>query len=111
MTEKSKTGLPRNTAAALSIVLAPTIVGTLAFLFLEKDPYVRFYSVQVLVAGAVLMVLQWAFAITVFLFRLTGLVTILAFAVWLIMIYKAWQGDEWEVPVLGSVARKLVKKI
>ena len=103
--KKSTTGLPKNTAAALSVVLAPTVLGTLAFLFLEKDPYVRFYSVQVLVTGVVLAILM------IVLFPLAGLIWIVMFIVWLLMIYKAWQGVEWEVPVLGNVARKLIKKI
>jgi uncharacterized membrane protein len=111
MAKKSGTGLPKNTAAALSVVLAPTVIGTLVFLFLEKDSYVRFYSVQVLVTGVVLVVLQWAFAISVILLPLAGLLTVVGFVVWLLMIYKAWQGTEWELPVLGNISRKLLKKI
>jgi len=33
------------------------------------------------------------------------------FVLWLVLIYKAWQGEEWEVPVLGAYARKMVKKV
>lgn len=109
--KKSGTGLPRNTAAALSVVLAPTVVGSLVFIFLEKDPYVRFYSVQALVTGVALVVLQWAFAISIILLPLAGLLTILGFAVWLLMIYKAWQGVEWELPVLGNITKKILGKI
>ena len=102
--KKSGTGLPKNTAAALSVVLAPTVLGTLVFLILEKDPFVRFYSVQVLVTGLVLAVSM------VILFPLAGLIWIVMFVVWLLMIYKAWQGVRWEVPVLGNVTNKLLKK-
>ncbi|OGM18906.1 hypothetical protein A2686_03865 [Candidatus Woesebacteria bacterium RIFCSPHIGHO2_01_FULL_38_10] len=108
---KSATGLPKTTAAALSVILAPTVVGTLVFLFLEKDPFVRFYSLQVLVTGLILIIIQWALSITLVLLPLAGLVTILGFVLWLAMIYKAWQGDEWEVPVLGDIARRIMKKI
>ncbi len=110
MAETTRTGLPRNTAAALSVVLAPTIVGTLVFLFLEKDPFIRFYSIQVLLTGVILFVLQWFLVLSVFLSSLAGLLTILGFVLWLVMVYKAWLGDEWEVPVLGSLAKKLLNK-
>lgn len=111
MAKKSGTGLPKNTAAALSVVLAPTVVGTLVFLFLEKDSYVRFYSIQALVMGLVLVVLQWAFTITIIFIPLAGLLTVLGFILWLMMIYKAWQGIEWELPVVGKISRRLLKKI
>ena len=110
MVETTRTGLPRNTAAALSVVLAPTLVGTLVFLFLEKDPYIRFYSVQVLLTGVILFVLQWFLMLTVFLSSLAGLLTILGFVLWLTMVYKAWLGDEWEVPVLGALSKKVLKR-
>lgn len=111
MASQSVTGLPRNTAAALAVVLAPTVVGTLVLLFLEKDPFVRFYAVQVLLTGFVIVVLQWFLVFSVILSSLAGLLTILGFVLWLIMVYRAWQGDEWEVPVLGNLTKQLMKRL
>lgn len=107
--KKSSTGLPKNTAAALSYVLGP-ITGIL-FYVLEKDPYVRFHAVQSTVVFAALLIIQWVFLITVILAPLVPLISILAFVLWLLLIYKAWQGEEWEVPVLGEWARKVEKKL
>jgi uncharacterized membrane protein len=109
MAEKSGTGLPKNTAAALSYVLGP--VTGIVFFVLEKDPFVRFHAMQSIVVFVVLFVLQWVFGITVVLLPLVPLISILSFVLWLLLIYKAWQGDEWEVPVLGAYARKMVKKV
>jgi uncharacterized membrane protein len=55
--------------------------------------------------------LQWVFGITIILFPLSALLGIVSFALWLILIYKAWQGEEWEVPVLGKIAKNLLKKV
>lgn len=105
---QSGTGLNKNTAGALSYVLGP-VTGVI-FLILEKDPYVRFHAMQSIVVFVTLFVLQWALGITVILLLLVPLVTIVGFVLWLLLIYKAWQGEEWEVPVLGKYARQLAKK-
>lgn len=103
------TGLPKNTAGALSYVLGP--VTGVVFYVLEKDPFVRFHAMQSIVVFIVLFVLQWVFGITIVLLPLVPLISILGFVLWLLLIYKAWQGTEWEVPVLGRYARKMVKKV
>lgn len=109
MAAKSGTGLDKNTAGALSYVLGP--VTGVVFLVLEKDPFVRFHAMQSIVVFVGLMVLQFALTITIFLAVLVPLLSILGFVLWLLLIYKAWQGDEWEVPMLGAYARKFVKKV
>lgn len=109
MAEKSGTGLPKNTSAALSYVLGP--VTGVVFYVLEKDPYVRFHAMQSIVVFVVLFALQWIFGITIILLPLVPLISILSFVLWLLLIYKAWMGSEWEVPVLGAYARKFTKKV
>ncbi len=106
--EMKGTGLPKNTAAALAYVLGP-ITGVV-FYVLEKDPYVRFHAMQSIVTFALLFVLQWVFGLTLVLLPLVPLLSVFGFALWLVLIYKAWQGSEWEVPILGKYARKFLKK-
>src|SRR5688572_27967469 len=94
-------GLPRNTAAALSYVLGP--LSGVFFLLLVRDQYVKFHSAQsiVVVGGLFLLWIVLSFTLTF----LTPIVFILLFILWLMLIYKSWQGDEWEVPYLGKYAR------
>ena len=108
MAAPSGTGLPKNTAAALSYVLGP--LSGVVFLVLEKDPYVRFHAAQSIGVMGGLTVLWMFLPFTIILIPLTPLVFIVLFVLWLVLIYKAWQGEEWEVPFLGKFARKLVKK-
>ena len=105
----AETGLKKTTAGALAYVLGP-VTGIL-FLVIEKDPFVRFHAMQSTVVFVALFVLQWVFGITIILFPLSALLGIVSFALWLILIYKAWQGDQWEVPVLGKIAKNFLKKV
>lgn len=107
--EKSATGLGKNTAGALAYVLGP--VTGVVFLVLEKDAFVRFHAMQSTVLFGVLFLLQWVFGLTIILLPLVPLISLFGFVLWLLLIYKAWQGEEWEVPVLGKYVRQLVKKV
>ena len=107
--EKSATGLSKNTAGALAYVLGP--VTGVVFLVLEKDAFVRFHAMQSIVVFVGLFLLQWVFGLTIILLALVPLISLFGFVLWLILIYKAWQGEEWEVPVLGKYVRQLVKKV
>lgn len=105
----AETGLKKTTAGALAYVLGP--VTGIIFLIIEKDPFVRFHAMQSTVVFVALFVLQWVLGITIVLFPLSALIGIVSFVLWLILIYKAWQGQEWEVPALGKIARNLLKKV
>lgn len=109
MAAGSATGLNKNTAGALSYVLGP-ITGVI-FLILEKDPYVRFHAMQSIVVFLALFILQSIMGLTIILLPLVPLVGIICFVLWLLLIYKAWQGEEWEVPIVGKFAKQLLGKL
>ena len=105
----SQTGLGKTTAAALSYVLGP-ITGVI-FLILEKDPYVRFHAMQSIIIFSTLFLIQWILGFTIVLLPITPFISLLAFILWLFLIYKAWQGDQWEVPFVGKYAKKMVERV
>jgi uncharacterized membrane protein len=80
-------------------------------LVLEKDPFVRFHAMQSIVVFVVLFALEWIMGVTIILAILVPLVGLAGFILWLMLIFKAWQGQEWEVPFLGKFARQFVKKV
>ena len=106
---KTSTGLKRELAGALAYVLGP--VTGIIFLVIEKDSFVRFHAMQSTLVFGGLMILKWVFAITVVLLPLAGILWIVGFVLWLFLIYKAWNGSEFEVPVVGKFARSLVGKL
>ena len=106
--EKTKTGLPKSTAAALSYVLGP--VSGVVFFLLEKDPFIRFHAAQSIVVTTLLLFL-WMVSGSIFLlWPIFQLITVLSFILWLMLIYRAWLGDKWEVPFVGKYTYMLVKK-
>ncbi|KKS77852.1 MAG: hypothetical protein UV74_C0002G0078 [Candidatus Woesebacteria bacterium GW2011_GWB1_43_14] len=105
--KKTTTGLPVNTLGALCYVLGP-ITGIL-FLLIEKDAYVRFHAMQSILVFGGLFVLQMVMGVTIVLIPLVPVLSLVGFALWLLLIFKAWQGEKWEVPYVGKFAHKLLK--
>lgn len=106
-------GLADNVAGALAYF---TIIPAIVFLVLEpfnKKRFVRFHAFQCLffaVAWTVLWIglsiighipfLGWA---TVLLWPLISLA---GFIIWLILVFKAYQGQTFKLPVIGDMAEK-----
>ena len=115
----SSTGLADNLAGALAYVLGP--MSAIFFLVVEKQSrFVRFHAMQSLLVGVALIILNFALnvlnAVLVripfigWLFAL-GLVMVVGLAslvLWLALMYAAYRGQEWELPVIGREARKLL---
>jgi uncharacterized membrane protein len=117
-TGTSSTGLSPNVAAALSYLLGP-ITGVL-FLVLEKqNRFVRFHAAQSITVGvaliAVSIVLSILSTVLAFIPVLGWIVAILlslglglgSFVLWIMLMWRAWQGREWETPLAGSFARRI----
>ncbi|HET7099423.1 MAG TPA: DUF4870 domain-containing protein [Patescibacteria group bacterium] len=104
------TGLKKETAAALSVLLGPTLVVPVLFILLEKDEFVKFWAFQSIVVNLALFILNWVLILTIFLVFATPLVFVLGVVLWLLMTYKAWQGERWEVPFIGKFAVQLMRK-
>jgi len=113
----SSTGLAPNVAGALAYVLGP-ITG-IAFLVLEKQSrFVRFHAMQSTLVWIALIVVNVALSVfnavlsripfIGWLFAL-GIGLVFGFAclaLWLANMYMAYQGREWELPIVGEYARR-----
>lgn len=110
-TAKTASGLEPNVAALLAYLF--DFVGGLVFFLIEKDnKFVRFAAMQSLV----LSVLYWAVflvalpAVTFgFSYLLTPLFGLGYLVLRIVLMVKAYQNEEWEVPVVGKMARNFVK--
>lgn len=115
-------GLEANVAGALSYLLGP-VTGVL-FLLLDKDePFVRFHAVQCLVVSVAWVV---AWMAVMFMATILGVVPVLGWllgtlismalslaglVLWVYLMFRAFQGDEWEVPLLGEYARRFEHRV
>ena len=106
-------GLEPNIAAFLAYLLGP--IGGLVFLLIEKNnKFVKFAGAQSLVLGiaaiAVWIVLSILAVFTLGLgFFLYPIFSILYLVLSIVLMVKAYQNKEWELPVIGGIARNFVK--
>ncbi|MDZ7586146.1 MAG: DUF4870 domain-containing protein [Patescibacteria group bacterium] len=106
-TKKITFGLEEKTASALCYVLG--WVTGLVFLLAEKEnKKVRFHAMQSLLFFAGMMVMS---LVPVIGWLLWPLIMIVSFIVWLMSIYKAYNGEEFELPVAGKMAKKQLAKM
>lgn len=115
----TSTGLPSNVAGALAYLLGP-ITGIAFFVLEKQDRFVRFHAAQSIVVSVAMIIAS--VALTVFS-AILGIIPIIGFLIglllslgfglasfglWLLLMFRAFQGAEWEVPMAGEYARKLL---
>jgi uncharacterized membrane protein len=104
-TERTSTGFDANLAAALSYLVG--FVTGIIFLVLEKENrFVRFHALQstLLFLGLVLLnVVLNVVPLLGFLLSVFVLLPVSA-VLWLWMMFKAYQGEEFKLPMIGQIA-------
>jgi uncharacterized membrane protein len=104
--QKTSTGLDQNIAGLLTYVLG--FITGIIFLILEKDnKFVRFHAMQSTITFLVLLVIG---LIPFFGPVLSFIVSPIAFILWIVLMYKAYQGEMFKLPVVGDYAAKWVNK-
>jgi uncharacterized membrane protein len=108
---KSSTGMDENVAALLSYVFG--LVTGILFLVIEKESkFVRFHAFQSILISAVLIILNLILGFIPIIGWLISLIlTPVAFIIWLILLYQAFQGKWFKLPIIGDFAEEQVKKL
>jgi uncharacterized membrane protein len=111
-------GLEENVAALLSYILG-WITGLIFFL-IDKRPFVRFHAAQSILLNIALFVVYFAIAIGFGVFRMIGLgfftlfiwpvIGLLAFILWVFLMYKAYQHEKFMIPIIGGIAESMAGK-
>ena len=106
-----------NVSAGLSYLVG--IIGIIFFFMEKQNRFVRFHAAQSITVGvaliAVSIVLSILSTVLAFIPVLGWIVAILlslglglgSFVLWIMLMWRAWQGREWETPVAGSFARRI----
>ncbi len=109
--KQSELGLKKEVEAAIAVVFGATIIVPLALFIIEKDKFVKFWAMQSILFVLAVVALETIFTATIVLIVLVPILMVAAFLLWLAMVYKAWMGDMWEVPIIGKISNSLIKKI
>jgi len=105
--EKSSTGLEANIAGLLCYVLG--WVSGLVFILIEKQSnFVRFHAIQSIYVFGTLTVayllLKWIPFLDIFIY-------LLAVALLIILVIKAYQGERFKLPLVGNWAEKTANSL
>ena len=108
---KGGTGLQSNIAGALAYFLGP-VTGIL-FLLIEKDnKFVRFHAMQSVLTFGGIFVLNIVLGFIPILGWIAGsLMSLVSLILWVFLMYKAFNNEEYELPVVGDIARKQMEKV
>jgi len=107
VSSKVSFGLEKNVAGALCYVFG--WVSGLVFLMVEREnKFIRFHAMQSLLVFAGLTVVSF---IPVVGWILSPFAVIVGFVIWLMSVYKAYNGEEFELPIVGKIARSQLQKM
>ena len=102
-------GLAENVAGALAYI---TIIPAIIFLVMEpynKNSFIRFHAFNCLGLAACGVVLSFFTAIPILGWILGPILGLVLACVWLLCIFKAYQGVRYKLPVLGDFVENLAK--
>ena len=119
LAEPTSMGIAPNVGGALAYVLGP-ITGVVFYVLEKENRFVRFHAAQSITVGVVVIAISIALSILgtvlavvpvlgwIVALLLSLGVSVASFVLWLMLMWKAYNGAEWEAPIAGSFARKMV---
>lgn len=105
------TNLEPNAAAALAYLLTP-VTGVFFFLVEKEDKFVRFHAFQSILFGLAAFgayFIALSLIVLIIGVLLVPVVTISSFIFYGLLMWKAYNGEDYELPVLGKMAKDQIK--
>lgn len=101
----SSLGLSENIAGALTYLLG--FITGIIFLLIEKNnKFVRFHAMQSTILFIVIFVIDIILSITIIGLLLVPVVGLISLILWLFLMYQAFTGKKFKLPVIGDMAEK-----
>lgn len=99
-----------NVEAAFSYLVG-FITGGIVYYYEKENKFVRFHAMQSVIFS-ILYVGVWAVvsAIPFLGLILSPLIAIAGFIIWLALMWKAYNNEEWELPFIGKIAKEQANK-
>ena len=113
---KATFGLEENVASAACYVLG-WVTGIIFYVMEKENKTVRFHAMQSILTFLPFTILIWILnAIFLSMFFLWGvwgliimLVELVMLILWLVLMYKAYSGEKFKLPIVGDIAEGQVK--
>ncbi len=109
--EKISIEISRNIMAALSYLVG-FVSGIIIFLFInKKNRFVRFHALQSIVTFGGLVIADWILSSIPGLgFFLHMLLRLIGLVLWVLLMVKALQGQDYKVPYIGKFVEEQIEK-
>jgi len=108
--EKSSTGLPENIAGLLCYLLG-WVSGLIFYLLEKQSDFVKYHATQSVIVFGTLTLASIALGTVPFIGGLLApLLSLLALALWIILMIKAFQHTRYKLPWAGDLAEKYARK-
>ena len=108
---KTSTGLEENVASLLCYI-AGWISGFIFLLIETENKIIRFHAIQSIIVFGIITIVDaiiWILPHPVDR-TLNWILWAIAFILWVVLMYKAYQGEKYKIPVAGDQAEKLAEK-
>ena len=108
---KTSTGLEENIAGLLSYI-AGWISGAIFLIIETENKVVRFHAIQSIIVFGVITIVDivfWIFPYPVDRI-LNGILWGITVIFWVVLMYKAYKGEKYKIPIAGDQAEKLADK-
>ena len=103
---KTSLGMDASLEATLCYVLG--FLSGIVFYVLEKEnKFVRFHAMQSTITFGGVLVVNIVLSFVPFFGRVfSGLISLAALVLWVALMVKAYQGEQFKLPVIGDIAEK-----
>ena len=109
--EKTSSGLKENIAGALCYLFG-WVTGVIFYIIEPKSKFVRFHAVQSIAMSVVLMVIYFVLMfIPVIGWIISAILGVVTFILWLLLMFRAYKGDMFKLPVVGNFAEGQAAKV
>lgn len=107
---KTSTGFTENIAALLSYLLG--FITGIIFLIVEKENrFVRFHAIQSLITFLPLFIISYIVGIIPLIGDIFSfLIGVLEFILWIVLMYKAYKGKWFKLPIVGDISEQQLNK-
>ncbi|WP_273832040.1 DUF4870 domain-containing protein [Guptibacillus sedimenti] len=109
---KTSSGLEENVAGLLTYVLG--FVTGIIFLLIEKEnKFVRFHAMQSIVVFGAFFVISLVLNVVPVIGTIVSVLILppLSLIVWIVLMVKAYQGNQYKLPIAGDFSEKQLAKM